>query len=164
MLALDGVWQADLGSLYNPLLEKALSSRAWSRFVEVALWTRSLQQKRVILLAFKEGCQWNNFTDDWKAQIVSNAATKYRKHIPKWKIKCLFKALSLTIILKIQYHLLVYNLLVWLSLMALCFENLLSNGKAALVQLLRKMQRRGKRPRESTYHSYGHVQLIQKKR
>ena len=47
--------------------------------------------------------------------------------------------------------------------MALCFENLLSNGKAALVQLLRKMQRRGKRPRESTYHSYGHVQLIQKK-
>ena len=47
--------------------------------------------------------------------------------------------------------------------MALCFENLLSNGKAALVQLLRKMQRRGKRPRESTSYSYGHVQRIQKR-
>ena len=56
-----------------------------------------------------QGCRWNNFTDEWNAQIVSKAATKLRKHIQKWKIKCLFKALSLTIVL--QCHLFMNSLL-----------------------------------------------------
>ena len=59
------------------------------------------KKRRYILLAFKEGCPWYNFTDDWNAQIGSKAATKFlRKHMQKWKIKSLFKALSLTIVLK----------------------------------------------------------------
>ena len=80
-----------------------------------------------------QGCLLNNFTDEWNAQIVSKAATKLRKHIQKWKIKCLFKALSLTIVLKMQCHLFMNSLL---ELVLRCFENLLSIGTAALVELL----------------------------
>ena len=80
----------------------------------------------------------DDFTDEWNAQIVSKAATKLRKHIQKWKIKCLFKALSLTIVLKMQCHLFMNSLL---ELVLRCFENLLSIGTAALVLLLvRKIQ------------------------
>ena len=78
-----------------------------------------------------QGCRWNNFTDEWNAQIVSKAATKLRKHIQKRKIKCLFKALSLTIALKMQCHLFMNSLL---ELVLRCFENLLSSiGTADLV-------------------------------
>ena len=83
---------------------------------------------RNILLAFKKGCRWYNFTDDWNAQIVSKAAPKLRKHIQQWKIKCLFKALSVTIVLKMQCHLFVHSLF---ELVLRRFENLLSNGTAA---------------------------------
>ena len=111
---------------------KALNARAKRRFVEIdpglEAYKRGIYMH--ILLAFKEGCRWNNFTDEWNAQIVSKAATKLRKHIQKRKIKCLFKALSLTIALKMQCHLFMNSLL---ELVLRCFENLLSIGTAALV-------------------------------
>ena len=84
---------------------------------------------RYILLAFNEGCWWYNFTDDWNAQIVSKAAATFlHKQMQTWKIKCLFKTLSFTIVLNVECHFFMYSLL-------RCFENLLScsNGTAALV-------------------------------
>ena len=38
-----------------------------------------------------QGCRWNNFTEEWNAQIVSKAVTKLRKHIQKWKNKMPFQ-------------------------------------------------------------------------
>ena len=100
-----------------------------------------------------QGCRWNNFTDEWNAQlIVSKVATKLRKHIQKRKIECLFKALSLTIALK---------MLSWFSLMLWWFGNLLNNGTTVLVQLLRKM-RGSKRPWKSSSYIHRHVQLTEK--
>ena len=72
----NGVCQADLWSLYNPRLVKAPSAGALRRFVEMDPGLEAYKKDRYILLAFQEGCRWNNFTDDWNAQFVSEAATK----------------------------------------------------------------------------------------
>ena len=132
VLAQNGVCQADLGSLYKLRLVKALNARVKRRIVEIdpGLETYKRGKYLYILLAVKEGCRCNNFTDEWNAQIVSTAATKLRKHIQKWKIKCLFKALPLTIVLKMQCHLFMNSLV---ELVLRCFENSLSTGTAALV-------------------------------
>ena len=66
-LAPNGACQADLESLYNPRLVMALSVRAKRRFVEIDPGLKPYKKSRYILLAFQEGLQWNNFTDDWNA-------------------------------------------------------------------------------------------------
>ena len=78
MLAPNGVCQADLWSLYNPRLVKALSAGALRRFVEIDPGLEAYKKVRKILLAFQEGYRWNNFIDAWNAQFVSEAATKLR--------------------------------------------------------------------------------------
>ena len=144
-------------------LRSTLGKGTQNQSLETICWnrsgTRNLQER--YLIYFIGLCRWNNFTDDWNIQIVSKAEKKLRKHIQKWKIK-LLKALSLAIVLKMQCHLSMYSLHAWLSLVLWCFENLLSNGTAALLQLLRKMQRMGKRPWEFISYIYRHVQLIKK--
>ena len=73
MLAPNGVCQADLWHLFNAGLVKALSARAERRFVEINPGLEAYKKGKYTLFAFKEGCRWFNFTDDWNAQIVSNA-------------------------------------------------------------------------------------------
>ena len=120
MLAPNGVCQADLGSFYNPRVVKALRARALRRLVEIDPGLEAYKKGRYVLLAFEKGCRWNTFTDDWNPQIVSKAAMKLGNHVQKWKIKCLFKALSLTILFKMQCHLFMNSLL---ELVLRCSEN-----------------------------------------
>ena len=49
----NGVCQADLGSLFNARLVKALSARALRRFVELDPGLEAYKKGRYILLAFK---------------------------------------------------------------------------------------------------------------
>ena len=115
-------------------LRSTLGKGTWcqnlGKFVEIDPGLEAYKKGRYILLAFQEGCRWNNFTDDLNGQIVSKSTTKLRRHIQKWKIKHLFKALSLTVVLKMQCHLFMYSLF---ELVLRCFENLPSNDTAALV-------------------------------
>ena len=73
VLAPLGVCQVDLGNIFNALLVKALSAGGKRRFVEIETGLEAYMKGRYILFAFKEGCRWFNITDDWNAQIVSNA-------------------------------------------------------------------------------------------
>ena len=68
-----------------PRLVKALSARALRRFAEIDPGLKAYKKVRYILLAFQEGCRWNNFTDDWNAQFVSEAATytKVKNKMPQ---------------------------------------------------------------------------------